>query len=386
MYLSVPSDSFAPPVPVTAPEVMRVSHDEQIDDKEMIVVGNHKVDLPLYHLLTQIQERKEVFAFSPPSVDTLHVPISMLHSFTESAGGQRLLTIWDSAALLSMVPLSTVRALGLSFTPGSDISFMVANGTKMATIGFCTDMQFSFPNDSGHCMFGDKVYVVDTTPFKLLLGVRFLHRHWGGIFLPWARIALLKPTRVDIQGSVSRPLGATPLHSEIIDDLRLTEEDDMDDVSEVSELLLSVPLFSTTRGLPAPQAALEVGKRDLIAELDGPVLNDFNADVPSKARVSRDFVSGIFKFGTTCPPDIVNKAIDLVLAHWNQFSWHKMDLGCISDVPYDTKYVDHSPCVCKSRRHNYADCNAVVIAAKSQPLIELGVYKRATLMLLIERN
>ena len=62
-----------------------------------------------------------------------------------------------------------------------------------------------------------------------------------------------------------------------------------------------------------------------------------------------------------------------------------MDLGCISDVPYDTKYVDDTPCVCKSRRHNYAERNAVVIAAKSQLLIELGVYKRATSSDVIDR-
>ena len=67
----------------------------------------------------------------------------------------------------------------------------------------------------------------------------------------------------------------------------------------------------------------------------------------------------------------------LVLAHWDQFLWHEIDLGCISDIPYDTQYVDESPCVCKSRRHNYAERNAIIIEAKSQPLIDLGVYRRA---------
>ena len=54
-----------------------------------------------------------------------------------------------------------------------------------------------------------------------------------------------------------------------------------------------------------------------------------------------------------------------------------MDLGSISNVPYDTQYVDQTPCVCKSRRHNYAERNATVIEAKSRPLIDLGFYKRA---------
>lgn len=54
-----------------------------------------------------------------------------------------------------------------------------------------------------------------------------------------------------------------------------------------------------------------------------------------------------------------------------------MDLGCILDVPYDTKYINDSPCICKSRRHNYNDRNTTIIEAKSKPLINLGVYRCA---------
>ena len=54
MYLSVPSGSFAQPVPAAAPEVMKVSHDEQIDEKKIIVIGSHKLPLPLYNVLTQV--------------------------------------------------------------------------------------------------------------------------------------------------------------------------------------------------------------------------------------------------------------------------------------------------------------------------------------------
>lgn len=138
------------------------------------------------------------------------------------------------------------------------------------------------------------------------------------MFFPWARITLLKPTRVDIEGSLSRPLSATPLSSEIVDHLRLAEEETGDHASHVS--LISVPLLLMF-GVPHQQhPALEVGKRDLIAELGGPVLHDFNAVLPAGAWVSRDFVPGIFKFGPSCPPDIDNKAIDLVLAQLDQFS------------------------------------------------------------------
>ena len=144
--------------------------------------------------------------------------------------------------------------------------------------------------------------------------------------------------------------------------MRLAEVEDDDPTFGNAEVLLTLPMH------------MEVGKKDLVGELDGPVLNDF---ATSPATVSRDFIRGVIKFGPTCPEPIVTRTIDLILHHWNQFSWHEIDFGCISDVPYDTKYVNDSPCVCKSRRHNYADRNATIIEAKSRPLIELGVYKRA---------
>ena len=355
VYLNVPS-----------PDVVGLVRDERIDEQDTIIVGHQEFDLPLYYVLTQVREPQEVFAFSTPVSDTLRTPTTVMHSFTRTPGGQDLFTIWDTAALLSLVPMSTVQALKLSYTPGSDVSFIVANGSRMAPIGYCNDMQFSFPEDSRR-MFADKVYVVESAPFQLLLGVRFLHKHWAGVFLPWAKIILLKPCRVEIQGSLIRPSAPTPLHSEIVDDLRLVE-DDLDDIPDEVAALVTLPMAV---------GALEIGKRDLVAELDGPVLTDFGRPVPADARMSRDFVRGIFQFGPSCPPEVVARAIDLVLAHWDQFSWHEMDLGCISDVPYDTRYVDESPCVCKSRRHNYADRNAMIIEAKSQPSIDLGVYRRA---------
>ena len=382
LYLNVPSA-----VPGPAPAVVDLVRAEGVDEHDSIVVGHQEFALPLYHILTQVRERHEVFALSTPLSDTLRTPTTVMHSFARSPGGQDLFTIWDTAALLSLVPMSTVTALGLPYTPGSDVSFIVANGSTMAPVGYCNVMQFSFP-DAPHRMFADKVYVVHSAPFQLLLGVRFLHRHWAGVFLPWAKIILLKPGRVEIQGSLVRPAtaAAPPLHSELVDDLRLADDpdfrlaDDLGGVDDVTDppALVTIPMVNALAlaAVPLPAVALEVGKHDLVAELDGPVLSDFSP-FPAEARISRDFVRGIFKFGPSCPLSVVNKAVDLVLAHWDQFSWHEMDLGCISDVPYDTKYVDESPCVCKSRRHNYAERNAMVIEAKSRPLVDLGVYRRA---------
>ena len=71
--------------------------------------------------------------------------------------------------------------------------------------------------------------------------------------------------------------------------MRLADYSDQDDVevSQDNESLVAVPILSTT------SHALEVGKRDLVAELDSPVLNDFGVQIPpnaTNAYVTRDFV------------------------------------------------------------------------------------------------
>ena len=166
-----------------------------MDEQDVILVGNQKIELTLYHVLTQVRETQEVFAFSPPPPSP---PLSsVIHSFGKSPVGQNMLTIWDTAALLSLVPMSTVKALNLAFTPGTDISFVVANGSHMAPIDHCT-IQFAFLSKSASGgispIFAEKVYVVDNAPFQLLLEIWFLHRHWASIFIPWARVVRLRPT------------------------------------------------------------------------------------------------------------------------------------------------------------------------------------------------
>ena len=132
-------------------------------------------------------------------------------------------------------------------------------------------------------------------------------------------MVLLRPSRLVIQASVDKP-SWEPLRSEVVDDLRLAEENE-----EYAELplLVTVPMHTTT------PLHIEVGNKDLVAELNGPVLNDFACppsppslvpsslpSSPAMATVSRDFVRGVIKFGPSCPANVVNKAIDLVLAHW----------------------------------------------------------------------
>lgn len=93
LYLSVPTDSFANRVPAVAPKVAQLTHYEKVDEQEVIIMCEHgqKVELPLYHVLSQMREKQEVFAFSAPPQSP--PATSVLHSFTKSPGGQDMLTI-----------------------------------------------------------------------------------------------------------------------------------------------------------------------------------------------------------------------------------------------------------------------------------------------------
>lgn len=86
-----------------------------------------------------------------------------------------MLTVWDTGALLSLVPMSTVTDLNLIFVKGSDVAFVVANGSYMEPLGYGADMQFSVP-ELDH-LFVDKVYVIESASFQLLFGMKFFHRH-----------------------------------------------------------------------------------------------------------------------------------------------------------------------------------------------------------------
>ena len=199
---------------VPTPLFLSIPAGARVDEHSTIVDDSGRVmDLPLYHALTQVREKREVFSL-PPSSD-LSDPTSVLHSFTQTRGGQDMLTVWDTGALLSLVPMSTVKALNLAFVPGSDVAFVVANGSRMEPLSYCPSMPFFV---SSH-PYVDKVYVVDTAPFQLLLGVQFLHCHWAGLFLPWGTVTLCRPQRIEVQCSVQKPQQWQHLKSEVVDDL-----------------------------------------------------------------------------------------------------------------------------------------------------------------------
>ena len=128
-FVACPQASFASLKPCSAPEASIICCERSVDE-QTVIVGNSgcKVELPLYHVLTQDRENREVFSLPIPGASHLSEPSDILHSFTKTRVGQDMLTVWDTGALISLIPMSTVRALGLSLVGGSDVAFVVANG------------------------------------------------------------------------------------------------------------------------------------------------------------------------------------------------------------------------------------------------------------------
>ena len=137
------------------------------DHSAILDASGQRIDLPLYHVLSKPHEKREVVSLPPSTESELAAPSSVFHSFTQSSAGQDILTMWDTGALLSLVPMSTVTDLNLTFVSTSDVAFVVANGSRMQPLWYCPNMRFSIANHH----FVDKVYVVPSAPFQLLLCV-----------------------------------------------------------------------------------------------------------------------------------------------------------------------------------------------------------------------
>ncbi|RPB20335.1 hypothetical protein L211DRAFT_852445 [Terfezia boudieri ATCC MYA-4762] len=133
LFVNLPAPpSFANPISPSALIVSVVVFEEEVDEQSTVVAeSDQKIELLLYHVLTQNCEKREVFSLPSPSDSMLAEPVGILHSLTKSPGGQNLLTVWDTGTLLSLVPMSTIKALNLIFVSGSDVAFIVANGSKM---------------------------------------------------------------------------------------------------------------------------------------------------------------------------------------------------------------------------------------------------------------
>lgn len=195
---------------------------DEVEERDCIVIEKELMPLPLFNVLSQAYVENEVFTV--PVVDANLVPDvgGCLWAMSETAGGQQLLTVWDTGAVVCIVPMSTVIQTKTKWQKGSDINFLMADGLETSPIGIAE--KFVFKLESKY--FAVKVYIVEKANFQLLLGTEFMVAVGAALFPRWSTIMVTIPGKLQITAyckRISVAQGSPPLQDE---DAVEIEEDD----------------------------------------------------------------------------------------------------------------------------------------------------------------
>ena len=148
------------------------------DERSLIKDDDIVTPLPLYHLLSQEYIEKEVFVVPKLSTKEVKKPTGCLWAMSEGLKGQRLLTIWDTGAVVCVAPKSSMIQTKTRWTQGADIDFLMADGVKRSPSGVAEGFVFR-TNDK---YFALRCYIVDSANSQLLLGNEFLVATGAGLF------------------------------------------------------------------------------------------------------------------------------------------------------------------------------------------------------------
>jgi hypothetical protein len=114
----------------------------------------------------------------------------------------------------------------------------------------------------GMLKFATKVYIVNKTPFQLLLGMQFLWATGAGMFPRWNRVILTVPVRMEY-----KVINIGPNKSDLHDPMDSKEEEIPVDVGPI--ITCSIPEIATCALQQAKATVL--GEKDLVMECDGPI-------------------------------------------------------------------------------------------------------------------
>ncbi|KAF8454011.1 hypothetical protein BGX38DRAFT_1268249 [Terfezia claveryi] len=149
-----------------------------IDEKSVILDEvKAPISLPLYQALSQTYREGGVFEIDRIPEDLVGEAEGCLWSMSSTAKGQSLLTVWDTGAVVVVVPMT--------------------DGVSSAPIGHSPRFIFEL----GEIFFALKVYIVETANYQLLLGTSFMYK----IVDPWGlrgyhswKLARLQEEKVDV--------------------------------------------------------------------------------------------------------------------------------------------------------------------------------------------
>ena len=411
-YIDTSGDSpfYAVPLTLDAQSIL-------FDDKSVILDSDESpVSLPLHLALTQSYAEREVFEVNKShGLDSR--PSGCLWSLCSTVVGQHLLTVWDTGAVVAVVPLSTITQTGTDWVQSSDIDFVMADGVRHSPLGHAPKFIFRI----GSLYFVLRVYVVASANYQLLLGTGFMHAVGAALFPRWRTVVLTSPVRISVSASTDAIQSGTcppledevsaaavavhrleqdvleaheihrPPHDEVVD-RTVVDPGSVVDPNPVIELAdpvedspvrvmyidavpssfpTSAPLLTVNAEV---QSAYRLGTKDLVGSVDSEVVESVDTAMPV---LTPAFVMSTVEFGPDVPDPVRLAVCQDIIDYSHVFSWNAFDLGCITDFPHRVVRLDHSPAIQPSRPHLYTPFNDAVLHAKCDPLIQLGIFTPA---------
>lgn len=387
----LPTIEASPPGPIYVVSAAAKIVKSEIDERSVIIDDCTPAVLPMYHLLSQSYVENEVFTVPKLSPESVPKPAGCLWAMSETPKGQQLLTVWDTGACVCVAPVSSMVQTKTSWTKGSDVNFIMADGVLKEPLGVAEKFVFKLRDK----FFAVRVYVVDKANYQLLLGTEFMVTTSVGLFPQWGKVIMTIPVRIELDACCKRittAVGAPPLVAEENNEF---EEEDFEQLATVStnyvESTTEQKKVATSAAfycIETEGAAIQVGMRQLVDEVKGVDMNsqiEIPAEYLAKAMskglpiLTLAFVESNLRIGPLVPEDMRKMISQDVIDYADVFSWNQFDLGCITDILHTVNRFDQSPAIQPSRGHLSNPVNEKIIKEKCWPLVELGHYKKAPL-------
>ena len=361
--------------------------------------GGDPVPLPLHYALAQSYSERDVFEVDRPAAVTR--PTGCLWSLSSTVIGQQLLTVWDTGAVVAVVPRSTIVQTGTEWTATSDIDFVMADGVRHSPLGHAPKFVFRI----GSLYFVLRVYIVESANYQLLLGNSFMHEVGAGVFPRWRTVVLTSPVRLSISASTDaiRRNACPPLADEA-SAAQVAVHRLEDQVTQVRASLPGVPssddhivelpdpttsdptrvmfIGSVPLGASAPllminpvvHSTYRLGMKDLVHEVEAQTVESVDTSLPI---LTPAFIMSSIEFAPEVPESIRLAVCQDIIDYSHVFSWNAFDLGCITDIPHQVVRIDPSPAIQPSHPYLYTPFNAAILHARCDPYIAMGIFTPA---------
>ena len=335
------------------------------DTREVICDENDDpVPLPLHYVLDQAYSERDVFEVDRPVEHPR--PTGCLWTLSSTICNQQLLTVWDTGAVIAVVPRSTITLTGTPWIESSDIDFVMADGVCHSPLGHAPRFVFRIAS----LYFVLRVYVVEQANYQLLLGTGFMHEVGAALFPKWRKVVLTSPERISLTASTdaiergscpplsdeseSASIEVHKVEKELLRARQMraastgSKSPESTD-SEVIELLNAVEMQDPIRVMfiesTTPAYALclvltintdvnstyRLGMKDFIRDIENEQVESVDSSMPV---LTHGFVLSNIEFGPEVPDPMKRLVCKDIIDYSYVFSWNAFDLGYIVVVFY----------------------------------------------------